>query len=93
MHKYELYPTTKYRKDRKRLKKRGLDMTKLDTVIEMLANGEELPEKYRDHALVGNLKGYRDCHIEPDWLLIYKIDGDRLVLILSQTGSHADLLE
>ena len=91
--KYQLQPTTKYRKDRKRLIKRGKDMSKLDAVIEKLANGEALPSHNRDHVLVGNRKGYRDCHIEPDWVLIYKVDGDRLVLILSETGSHADLLE
>jgi len=88
---YQLYPTTKYRKDVKRLARRGLDMSKLDTVIELLANGEILPPKYRDHALTGSLKGFRDCHIEPDWVLIYKIDRGKLILILSETGSHSDL--
>jgi mRNA interferase YafQ len=93
VHKYEIYPAAKYRKDRKRLKKRGLDMTLLDVVITKLANGETLAPKYRDHALIGNNKGYRDCHIAPDWVLIYKVDQGRLILILSETGSHADLLE
>jgi len=91
--KYQLYPTSKYRKDRKRLMRRGLDMSKLDAVITRLANGEALEPKYRDHALTGNYKGYRDCHIEPDWVLIYKIDDNQLILVLSETGSHADLLE
>ena len=74
--------------------KRGANMAKLDEVIEhYLLPQKPLPPKYRDHALAGNYKGYRDCHIEPDWLLIYKVDGDRLVLVLSETGTHADLLE
>ena len=93
MHKYEIYPTAKYRKDRKRLKKRGFNMALLDDVIAKLANGETLAPKHRDHALTGNHKGYRDCHIVPDWVLIYKIDQGQLVLVLSETGSHADLLE
>jgi len=63
--KYQLYPTSKYRKDRKRLMRCDLDMSKLDTVIAKLANGESLDPKYRDHAWTGNYKGYRDCHIEP----------------------------
>jgi len=91
--KYQVQPTSKYRKDRKRLIRRGLDMTKLDAVIKKLANGEKLEPKYRDHALAGSFKNYRDCHIEPDWVLIYKIDNDQLILVLSETGSHADLLE
>ena len=93
MSKYIPERSTKFKKDYKRLQKRGLDMSKLDAVISKLAHGEKLESKYRDHALTGNYKGYRNCHIEPDWVLIYRIDGDRLVLILSETGSHADLIE
>ena len=93
MSKYTLERTTKFKKDYKRLQKRGLNMEKLNAVIIKLANGETLPPHNRDHALVGNHKGYRDCHIEPDWVLIYKVDGSRLVLILSETGSHSDLLD
>ena len=85
--------TTKFKRDVKRLQKRGFDMEKLDDVVEnYLLPQKALPPKYRDHALTGNYKGYRDCHIEPDWLLIYRVDGDDLVLLLSETGSHADLL-
>ena len=93
MSKYSLERTSKFKKDYKRLQKRGLDMSKLEAVVTMLAYGQTLAPKYRDHALTGNYKGYRDCHIEPDWVLIYKVDGDRLVLVLSETGTHADLLE
>jgi len=93
MSKYIPERTNKFKKDYRRLMRRGLDMSKLDAVITKLANGETLEPKYRDHALTGNYKGYRDCHIEPDWVLIYKIDNNQLILVLSETGSHADLLE
>jgi mRNA interferase YafQ len=93
MNKYTPERTAKFKKDYKRLRKRGLDMSKLDEVIVKLANGETLEPKHRDHALVGNRNGFRDCHIEPDWILIYKLDNGKLILILSETGSHADLLE
>jgi mRNA interferase YafQ len=72
--------------------RRGKDITKLEKVVDMLASGKTLPEKYRDHKLTGNWVGYRDCHIEPDWVLIYKIENDILILTLSRTGSHSDLL-
>lgn len=81
--------TTQFKKDIKRAKKRGKDFNKLKTVIEKLAQGEILEEKHRDHALVGTWKGTRDCHIEPDWLLIYESREDELILI--RTGTHADL--
>lgn len=73
------------------MQKRGKDISKLETVIEILSSGEVLPEKYLDHALGGNYNGYRECHIEPDWLLIYKIENETLTLILFSTGSHSDL--
>ncbi len=66
-------------------------MTELAKVITILANGDRLPDKYRDHELQGNYKGYRECHIEPDWLLIYKISSNILVLSLVRTGSHSRL--
>ena len=81
--------TTQFRKDAKRQIKRGKSPDKLSAVIELLIAGEELPEKHRDHALTGNWKGWRDCHVDPDWLLIYKRLTDELVL--GRTGSHADL--
>jgi len=75
----------------KRVRKRGKDFDKLKAVIDVLVAGEELAARYRDHALVGNYRGARDCHIEPDWLLIYEIDEDELILI--RTGSHSDLFK
>jgi len=91
MSKYALRYTTLFKKQRKLLIKRGYDITQLDGVIAMLANGETLPEKHRDHALTGNHKGQRDCHIRPDWLLIYERNDGVLTLLLCETGTHADL--
>jgi len=71
--------------------KRGYDISLLDEVEAMLAEGKMLPEKYKDHALVGNWKGFRECNVMPDWLLIYKIDADVLILTLQRTGTHSDL--
>jgi mRNA interferase YafQ len=93
MAKYMQRQTTKFKKDLKNLRKRGYDLSLLNDVVELLANGETLPEKYRDHALAGNKIGYRDCHIKGDWVLIYKIDKNVLTLILSETGTHSDILE
>ena len=73
------------------MKKRGLDIRLLDNVIDMLRQGQISSSKYRDHALTGNYEGYRECHIKPDWLLIYYIENDILTLTLSDTGSHSDL--
>jgi mRNA interferase YafQ len=78
-----------FRRDVKRAEKRGKDLRKLRRVLELLIAGEELPPSYKDHALKGEWKGYRDAHIEADWLLIYRIAGDELHLV--RTGSHADL--
>ena len=75
------------------MKKRGLDITLLDEVIEKLRLGQTLEEKYRDHELKGNFVGFRECHIKPDWLLIYLIEDDILTLTLTDTGSHADLFK
>ena len=93
MIKYTPERSVKFRKDYRRMKKRGYNMSLLDNVITRLANGEPLPPRYEDHPLKGNRKGYRGCHILPDWVLIYKIDKGNLILILTETGSHADLLE
>ena len=83
--------TTKFKKDLERVKKRGVDLKKLQVVVGKLANRESLEERHRDHPLTGNYVGYRECHITPDWLLIYKIDNAELVLVLTRTGSHSDL--
>lgn len=80
-----------FRKDYKRIVKRGYNINLLERVIEILANGDPLPERYKDHVLSGNYKGYRECHITPDWLRVYKIHADELILLLSRTGTHSDL--
>jgi len=80
-----------FKKDYKRIEKRGYDIRKLDKVINLLANEQPLPKNYQDHPLVGNYAGCRECHITPDWLLIYEIDDDELILLLTRTGTHADL--
>ena len=81
----------KFKKDLKVITKRGYDEEKLWTVVEQLANGIALPPKNRDHALTGNYVGCRECHIEPDWLLVYEIQKDELILLLIRTGTHSDL--
>ena len=91
--KYVVKATSQFKTDYKPAMKRGLKISLLDEVIALLSKGEELPEKYRDHALIGNWLGHRECHILPDWLLIYRIENDVLVLTLSRTGSHSDLLD
>ena len=90
--KYLVKVTLQFKKDYKLAVKRGLKISLLDEVVTMLSQGESLPEKYRDHALIGNWFGHRECHILPDWLLIYRIENNVLVLTLSRTGSHSDLL-
>lgn len=90
---YEVKFTTAYKKSYKLMKKRGLDITLLDEVVNTLRQGKPLAEKYRDHALLGNYKGFRECHIKPDWLLVYLIENDILTLTLVDTGSHADLFD
>ena len=80
-----------FKKDYKRIVKRGYDIRLLEEVISILANQEPLPEKFRDQSLLGKYTGCRECHITPDWLLIYEIDGDELILYLTRTGSHSDL--
>lgn len=83
--------TSAFKRDYKAAMRRGLKMERLDAVIEMLALGEVLPLQYKDHELTNNWKGHRECHIQPDWLLIYRIDRDVLVLTLTRTGTHSDL--
>ena len=89
--KYEILFTTKFKKDLKLVQKQGKDLDKLFTVIELLANDEKLDGTYRDHALSGNYDGFRECHIEPNWLLIYRKNNDRIILYLLRTGSHSEL--
>ena len=89
--KYTVKPTTQFKKDFKLAMKRGLKIELLEKVITTLAMGEALPEKYKDHALTGNWVGHRECHVLPDWLLIYRIEDEVLVLTLSRTGTHSDL--
>jgi len=91
MTKYTVKFTTQFKRDYKLAIKRGMKIALLDGVITDLANGVPLPEKNSDHALGGNWLGHRECHILPDWLLIYRIDGDVLVLTLTRTGTHSDL--
>ena len=88
-----LKTTTSFRKDYKRMKKQGRDMSLLQKVIEKLLAENVLDKKYRDHALTGKYVGFRECHIQPDWLLIYKISGDALILTLTRTGSHSNLFK
>ena len=80
---------SQFRRDVKRAQRRGKDMSKLRAVILLLAEGRPLPPNYKDHPLSGEWEHYRDCHLEPDWLLIYKIQGDDLYLV--RTGTHSDL--
>ena len=84
-----IFQTSQFKKDFKRIKKRGKDLSKLKEVVSAIANSEVLEERQRDHAMSGNWSGSRDCHIEPDWILIYRVDGD--YLFLERTGSHSDL--
>ena len=88
---YELILTRKFKKSLKLAKKRGLDLNLLEKVITSLQNNIPLEEKYRDHELRGKYQGFRECHIAPDWLLIYMKEEDILVLTLIDTGTHSDL--
>ena len=89
--KYKIRRTVQFKKDYKRSIRRGLPIDKLDDAIELLGINGFLPPEYNDHPLIGNKKGLRECHIEPDWLLVYKIDHGVLMLILTSTGTHSDL--
>ncbi len=87
----ELFQSNQFLKDIKRMKKRGKDIKKLQTVVNKLANNETLHPKYRDHSLMGEWKPCRNCHVEPDWLLVYYSDSN--ILRLERTGSHSDLFK
>ena len=90
---YTLKFTTAYKKSYKLMKKRGLDLSLLDEVVDVLHRGLTLDEKYRDHELAGSFKGFRECHIKPDWLLIYLIENDVLTLTLVDTRTHSDIFK
>ena len=90
---YQVKFTTAYKKSYKLMKRRGLDPSALDEVVDPLRQGKQLDEKYRDHGLSGNYAGFRECHVKPDWLLIYLIENDILTLTLVDTGTHSDLFK
>lgn len=85
--------SNRFKKDLKLAAKRGLDLAELEAVVNRLAAQQPLPDKNRDHTLTGDYIGFRECHIRPDWLLVYRVDGEDLVLFLFRTGSHTDLFE
>ena len=87
----EIVPSNQYKKDLKLARKRGCKIEHLRDVVNTLANGQKLDEKYRDHGLSGDYNGFRECHIEPDWLLIYRTSQNTLTLFLFRTGTHSDL--
>lgn len=88
---YEIVTSNRFKKDLKVALKRGYKLDKLKTVIDCLASGQPLAEKYKDHVLTGNFEGFRECHISPDWILVYRIEEDDLLLYLLRTGTHSDL--
>ena len=89
--KYNVRPTTKFQKDLKRIQRRGYNLSLLAEIIKKLAEGKPLPEKNKDHILVGDYIGCRECHITSDWLLVYEISDNDLILYLTRTGTHSDL--
>ena len=88
---YKLKLTSQFKKDFKRMKKRGCDPQLLKAVLDRLTVGESLPPECQDHALSGKYAGFRECHIQPDWLLVYRIEKEELELFLFRTGTHSDL--
>ncbi len=86
-----IYETSQFRKDVRKLRKQGKDLEKLKDVVKRIANDKPLDERHRDHSLIGPWNGSRDCHIEPDWLLIYRKDST--ALYLERSGSHSDLFK
>lgn len=87
----EIRFNNRMKRDVKLLKKRGKDLQKLENILNLLANRETLPDKYNDHQLKGEWRDFRECHVEPDWLLIYRIEEQELILYATATGTHADL--
>ena len=90
---YHPVTSRKFKKDLKRAKHRMKDLSKLQNIMQNLADGKTLPLHNKDHPLTGNFKGRRECHIEPDWLLIYKLDDEKHEIIFERTGTHADLFK
>lgn len=90
---YRVKFTNAYKRAYKLMKKRGANMDLLDNIVDQLRHGEPLAPRYRDHALSGKFQGFRECHIKPDWLLVYLIENDVLTLTLVDTGSHADIFD
>lgn len=90
---HDIVWTTQFKKDYKLALRRNLNIALLDDIIRTLSKGETLPEKNKDHALSGDWSGHRECHIQPDWLLVYRIENDILVLTLARTGTHSDLFD
>ena len=88
---YTVKATAKFQKDLKIIQKRGYDISLLTNIVKIIANGEPIPPKYKDHELKGIYKGLRELHITPDWLLIYEIDKETVILYLTRTGTHSDL--
>ena len=88
---YEIRPTKRFQRDVKRIQKRGYDMSLLSDILKKLANGEPLPPKNRDHQLTGDFNGCRECHITPDWLLVYETVEEELILYLTRTSTHSDV--
>jgi len=89
--KYKIASTGRFKKDLKTAIKRNYEIGLLNTIVDLLANCKQLPAKHKDHPLTGNWDGHRECHITPDWLLIYKIEKNILILTLTRTGTHSDL--
>lgn len=87
----EIIPSNQFKKDLKQARKRGLNMEHLRDVVNTLAGQQKLAPRYRDHGLTGEYRGFRECHVEPDWLLVYRIDEDAIELFLFRTGTHSDL--
>ena len=90
---YKVYSTNTFKKDIIKAKKSGLKINELNSVIKSIANNEILDTKYKDHALKGNWIGYRECHIRPDWILVYRIVNEKLLLVLQRTGTHSELFK
>ncbi len=87
----KIRPSNRFKHDLKLIAKRGLDLSLLEDIVNKLASRQPLEQKNKDHALTGEYSGFRECHIQPDWLLVYRIEEDELFLFLSRTGSHSDL--
>ena len=88
---FDIVLSNQFKKDLKLIVKRGYKLEKLNKVVDKLASNIKLEDKHRDHSLTGNYTGFRECHVEPDWLLVYRIGGNELILFLSRTGTHSDL--